>query len=65
MQKLDRNKKYDKERLYIFLISIIVILLAIIIFSILKLKKIEKQDVLKGNNENQGIEDKFEEEKLR
>lgn len=65
MQKLDRNKKYDKERLYIFLISIIVILLAIIIFSILKLKKIEKQDILKGNNENQGIEDKFEEEKLR
>lgn len=65
MQKLDRNKKYEKERLYIFLISIIVILLAIIIFSILKLKKIEKQDVLKGNNENQGIEDKFEEEKLR
>lgn len=65
MQKLDRNKKYEKERLYIFLISIIVILLAIIIFSILKLKKIEKQDILKGNNENQGIEDKFEEEKLR
>ncbi len=65
MQKLDRNKKYVKERLYIVLISIIVILLAIIIFSILKLKKIEKQDVLKGNNENQGIEDKFEEEKLR
>ena len=65
MQKLDRNKKYVKERLYIVLISIIVILLAIIIFSILKLKKIEKQDVMKGNNENQGIEDKFEEEKLR
>lgn len=65
MQKLDRNKKYVKERLYIVLISIIVILLAIIIFSILKLKKIDKQDVLKGNNENQGIEDKFEEEKLR
>ena len=42
MQKLDRNKKYGKERLYIVLISIIVILLAIIIFSILKLKKIEK-----------------------
>ena len=61
MQKLDKNKKYGKERLYIFLISIIVI----IIFSILKLKKIEKQDILKGNNENQGIEDKFEEEKLR
>lgn len=65
MQKLDRNKKYGKERLYIFLISIIAILLVIIVFSILKLNKIEKQDVLKGNNENQGIEDKFEEEKLR
>ena len=45
--------------------SQIVILLAIIIFSILKLKKIEKQDVLKGNNEKQETEDKFEEEKLR
>ncbi len=65
MQKLDRNKKYDKERVYIVLISIIVILLAIIIFSILKLKKIEKQDILKGNNEKQETEDKFEEEKLR
>ena len=65
MQKLDKNKKHGRERLYIFLISIIVILLAIIIFSISKLKKIEKQDVLKGKNENLGIEDNFEEEKLR
>ena len=65
MQKLDKNKKYGKERLYIFLISIIVILLVIIIFGILKLKKIEKQDILKGNNEKQETEDKFEEEKLR
>lgn len=65
MKKLDRNKKYGKERLYIVLISIIVILLAIIIFSILKLKKIEKQDILKGNNEKQETENKFEEEKLR
>lgn len=65
MQKLDKNKKYGKEILYIVLISIIVILLAIIIFSISKLKKIEKLDVLKGNNENLGIEDNFEEEKLR
>lgn len=65
MQKLDRNKKHGRERLYIFLISIIVILLVIIVFSILKLNKIEKQDVLKGNNENLGIEDMFEEEKLR
>lgn len=65
MQKLDRNKKYGKERLYIFLISIIVILLVIIIFGILKLKKIEKQDIFKVNNENHEKEDIFEEEKLR